>query len=66
MTSPAERILVDCPRCRAEYLTSYRASINADLDPNMAADVEYPREISTGTCPKCGLIVDLEVLLFGR
>ena len=54
MTSPTERILVECPRCRAEYLTSYRASINVDLDPDMAADEEYLREISTGTCPECG------------
>lgn len=72
MTSPVEQITVECPQCATPYPASYRASINADLDPELAADEEYVRSVSTATCPDCGetvalplLIVDGDVWHFG-
>ena len=63
MTSPCETIAVDCPACGQRYEDWYRASVNADLDPSLAADDEYMRECSTATCPQCSHVVDLAVLV---
>ena len=63
MTSPAEQITVECPKCGHVYDDWHRASINADLDPAMAADAEYVRAASTATCPKCEHVVDLGTLV---
>lgn len=61
MTSPPEQVSVECPACRHRYETWHRASINLSLDPEM--DEEYIREVSTGTCPECGHVVELGVLV---
>ena len=66
ITSPGERIEVLCPECGEPYSTAYRASVNADLDPEAAADREWLEEVSTGTCPSCGHRVDLGTLLTGE
>ena len=63
MTSPIEMLTVECPACGEHYRTPYRGSINAELDPAMAADRQYVREMSTGTCPTCGHRVALGTLL---
>jgi hypothetical protein len=46
---------VECPRCRRIYLDWDRASV----DPDMAADRDYMRQVTRGTCPECGEIVRL-------
>jgi len=57
LTSPPQKIRVECPRCNRQYDDWYRASINLDLDP--WADEAYLREASTATCPDCGHVVEL-------
>jgi hypothetical protein len=54
MTSPIEFVEVRCPSCGDTYRTQHRASINADLDPSLAADEAYVEAMTTGTCPSCG------------
>ena len=54
MTSPIEFLTVRCPRCGEVYETQHRASINAELDPALAADEAYVDEMTSGTCPACG------------
>ena len=51
MTSPVERITVECPDCRHVYEDWYRASINLALDD---FDDDYLERASTTTCPSCG------------
>lgn len=66
LTSPAEEILVRCPNddCRvASFLDWRRASINAALDPELAADREYLQECSSATCPVCATKVELDLLV---
>jgi len=41
MTSPVGQIAVECHKCGVRYEDWYRPSINADLDPELAADVDY-------------------------
>lgn len=60
MTSPVERIRVECPECGTVYDDWYRASINFDLGEDF--DEEYVREATTTTCPKCGHVVHLASL----
>lgn len=62
LTSPIEQVVVECPQCGRRYRDWFRASINADLDPELATDPEYVREASTATCPDCGHVVELAVL----
>jgi hypothetical protein len=66
MTSPSEMIEIDCPKCGNVYTDWYRASINATLDPELAADEEYMRACSTGTCPRCGHVVELDGTLIAE
>lgn len=63
MTSPPEKITVECPKCGHVYEDWFRASINADLDPELAADADYMRRASTATCPKCGDVVEFGTLV---
>lgn len=53
-------IEVTCPECSTQYRTCYRPSINLRLD---AFDADYVRRVTTGTCPKCGSVVDLGGLI---
>jgi hypothetical protein len=64
MTGPIEEVTVQCPNCGHPYLTFYRGSMNLELDPQF--EVDYIREMSTGTCPDCGHVVDLGALVVGR
>jgi endogenous inhibitor of DNA gyrase (YacG/DUF329 family) len=63
MTSPSKLIEIDCPKCGNVYTDWHRASINATLDPELAADEEYMRACSTGTCPRCGHVVEIDETL---
>jgi hypothetical protein len=65
MTSPPEPITVACPACGARYDDWHRPSINLALDPELA-DPAYMREASTATCPACGHVVELDVLVVER
>ena len=60
MTSPIETITVRCPGCQHEYEDWYRASMNLGMDD---FDDDYIRRASTATCPKCGHVVNLGVLV---
>ena len=59
MTSPPERIRVECPACGTEFEDWHRASINLNLEQWDADDL---REATTATCPACGHVVELETL----
>jgi predicted RNA-binding Zn-ribbon protein involved in translation (DUF1610 family) len=61
MSGPVERVEVECPSCGERYETLYRSSINRDVDPWVTGD--YVREMTTGTCPRCGKTVDLGTLI---
>ncbi len=58
MSSPIEEINVECPDCRHIYRDWDRASV----DPEMATDVEYMRQVTTATCPACGTVVNIDEL----
>lgn len=62
MTSPIEQIIVQCPGCEKHYQDWWRPSVNLDLDD---FDEEYLEQVSTATCPKCGLKVNLDTLIVG-
>lgn len=64
MTSPAQRIEVECPSCGETYETLYRASINLALGEDWAA--EEIEEATTGVCPACGHRVELGSLVVGQ
>ena len=59
MTSPPEKIQVECPQCGHVYSDWYRPSINLTLDD---FDEEHLEEASTSTCPECGHKVRHHVL----
>jgi predicted RNA-binding Zn-ribbon protein involved in translation (DUF1610 family) len=60
VTSPVEIVVIDCPGCGERYEDWWRPSINLGID---AFDEDYLREASTGTCPRCGLVVDIGSVL---
>jgi hypothetical protein len=60
MTSPVQRITVECPRCHEEFEDWYRASINLNIEH---FDDDYIRQASTATCPSCELVVELGTLV---
>jgi ribosomal protein S27AE len=60
VTSPVEQIRVECPRCGREYDDWTRGSVNLNLDD---FDDDYLRECSTATCPSCGFVADLGLLV---
>lgn len=62
MTSPIDEIVVRCS-CGRFFQDWYRGSINASLDPEMAADDEYLEEASTARCPACGTKHQLGILI---
>ena len=64
MTSPIERITVQCPACGVAYAASYRASYNAGLGEEWTA--EEIEESSSATCPKCGHKVSFGQLRVSR
>ena len=60
MTGPVEEVTVECPKCGHSYSTFYQGSMNLELDD---FDQEYLRDMSTGTCPDCGGVVELGSLV---
>lgn len=60
MTSPPEQIRVRCPGCGTVFEDWWRPSINLRLD---RFDQEYMRQATTATCPECGTVTDLGVLV---
>jgi CpXC protein len=52
VTSPAEEVRVECPRCGTIFIDHIRRSINVSLDPELA-DPEYLDAAGSVTCPKC-------------
>jgi endogenous inhibitor of DNA gyrase (YacG/DUF329 family) len=61
MTSPVEEIEVQCPRCNKTYRDWYRGSFNPDLGETWSE--EYMRQATTATCPDCGHVVELGILI---
>ena len=49
--------------CGELFVDWYRASINAALDPEMAADVDYLERASTAVCPACGTRYEFGILI---
>ena len=60
MTSPVERVRVVCPSCGVEFDDWFRPSVNTGIEP---VDETYLRAASTATCPRCGHVVELDVLI---
>jgi hypothetical protein len=60
LTSPPEKITVECPQCGHRYEDWIRRSVNLDLD---SFDSDYLENCSTATCPKCDHKVNLDVLV---
>lgn len=60
MTSPVERIEVECPACGETYSALHRASLNLDLDDFTDDEI---RDAATATCPSCGRVVELSSLV---
>jgi hypothetical protein len=60
MTSPPQRITVECPACASQYGDWWRPSMNLDLED---FDDDYLEEASTATCPGCGHRVALGSLV---
>jgi endogenous inhibitor of DNA gyrase (YacG/DUF329 family) len=58
MSSPVERIYVDCPGCGTVFEDWDRASVDAA----MAADHEYMRRLATATCPTCSVVWNISEL----
>jgi predicted RNA-binding Zn-ribbon protein involved in translation (DUF1610 family) len=52
MSSPCEQVRLSCPQCGEVYETWIRRSMNLTLDPWVTP--EYLKQVSTGTCPRCG------------
>ncbi len=63
MTSPCEKIMVECPECGEVYKDWYRASMNLAMDD---FDDAYIEEASTATCPSCGCKVAISTLIIER
>ena len=63
MTSPPEKIVVQCPKCGKDYEDWWRPSINLQLDD---FDEDYLRAASTSTCPTCQYTVKLGGLIVGK
>jgi len=61
VTSPPEKIEVECPVCGRHYQDWHRPSVNLSLGDDF--DEEYLREASTATCPDCGHVVELDTLV---
>jgi hypothetical protein len=60
------RSRVKCPSCATVYPDWTRGSINLDLegwDPDDPEVQAYLRECETATCPACGHVVELEMLV---
>lgn len=60
MTSPPEEITIVCPGCDHPYRTWWRPSLNLSLD---SFSEEYITQVTSGRCPECGLVVDLDALI---
>lgn len=63
MTSPPEKITIQCPRCGEVYEDWHRASVNLGLDD---FDEEYLRECSVAACPRCRNEVKFDLLVVDR
>jgi DNA-directed RNA polymerase subunit RPC12/RpoP len=61
MTSPPERLEVQCPGCGNVYETWYRRSINLTLGEEWTK--EEIQAATTGSCPACGRRVNLSSLV---
>ena len=60
MSGPVEQIEVECPRCGTTYEDWTRGSLNRDIEE---IDDDYVRLASTATCPSCGHVVTLGLLV---
>ena len=60
MTSPPQRISVECPQCEKIYEDWWRPSINLNIEH---FDDEYLEKASTSTCPACGHKVSHSTLI---
>ncbi len=62
ITSPSEIIVVECPNCSERYTDCYRPSINLMIED---FDDSYLDEAASATCPACGQVAELDVLIVG-
>ena len=60
MTSPIEESEIECPKCQFRFKTSYRASMNLQLD-NFSK--KYIEQMSTAVCPGCKQKISLDSLV---
>lgn len=63
MTSPAEQIEIDCPKCHTQFKTWHKASINLQLDDFSKRDIQ---KMTTALCPECKQRISLDCLVVGR
>jgi hypothetical protein len=61
MTSPPQRITVQCPLCGERYTDYYRPSINLTLGEEWTA--EELDEATSASCPGCGFRVPIASLV---
>jgi hypothetical protein len=66
MTSPPEVVTVRCPSCGTTFQDWYRASVSAELDPELVAEDEYVRAGGTTTCPRCEMSFEITPVLIVR
>ena len=52
MTTPVEKINVECSNCGHTYEDYHRRSMNLAIDD---FDDDYLEQMSTTTCPECGV-----------
>lgn len=57
MTSPIERVPIDCVACSRSYVTPYRPSFKLELDPEFTDD--HIEGMTSATCPACCYCVAL-------
>ncbi len=60
MTSPPERITVQCPQCGGQFEDWYRASLNLAIED---FDESYIEEAGSATCPTCKHTIKLDTLI---
>lgn len=63
MTSPPRPVTIRCPRCSTVFETYHHASWNRDLDPISDEELE---EMYRRTCPRCGLVMELDDAIIVR
>jgi len=63
MTTPIEQINVECSGCGHRYEDYHRRSMNLALDD---FDDDYLEQMSTTTCPECGVKRSIGSLVVGE